>query len=160
MLSISHFGQWQKLLDCELIIQVNVNQFFTDVNPDSSKHVSRCQFKPFGLATLSSGQWVKKTRFINASDVISGMFYCSISDHFPCFLSIESKHISPNIDKLMVTLFGDRNISHFKELMGTYVWNCLYIPNIDWYCAFISVVKRLYLSCFLLFPVFRNRAKD
>ena len=101
-----------------------------------------------------------RQELVNASDVISGMFYCDMTDHLPCFLSIKSKYNPSNTAKPNVRLFGDRNCSKFREMMSTYDWNSLYICNNDWYSAFISVVKRLYLSCFPLVPVFRKCAKD
>ena len=103
-------------------------------------------------ATCIDHVFVKFTRqeLVNAADVISGMFYFDMTDHLPCFLSIKSKYNPSNTAKPKVRLFGDRNCCKFREMMSTYDWSSLYICNNDWYSAFISVVKRLYLSC--LFP--------
>ena len=98
----------------------------------------------------------------NNSYVTTGMFYCYMSDHLPCFLSIKTKHKPGSIDKPVKWVFGDKNISILKELTSIYDCDSWYIPDTYWYSTFISVPKQLHLS-FFFFPlvaVSRKRAKD
>ena len=52
-------------------------------------------------------------------------------------------HLNMN-NRPKIGLFGERNCNKFTEMMTLVDWDSLYLPETDWYTAFISTVKRIY----------------
>ena len=55
------------------------------------------------------------------NQIMSGIFYCDITVHLPCFLSIKIK-LSNNCKRPLTRIFGDRNCTRFIEAMGNENW--------------------------------------
>ena len=95
-----------------------------------------------------------------ATDLLSAMFYCDITDHLPCFISIKGNtHMNMN-NRPKIRLFDEKNCNKFTELMTLTDWDSLYLAETDWKTAFISTVKRNYEMSFPLVHVSRSRIKD
>ena len=88
-------------------------------------------------------KYAKNSR-LQPTSTLSGMFYCDITDHLPCFVSLKSTFCFDNANRPKVRLFGDKNCRKFKELMESYDWNTLYLSSLDLYRSFISIVKHFY----------------
>ena len=58
----------------------------------------------------------------NVSEIYSGIFYCDISDHLPCFLSLKGKNGSTKYTRPKTRIFGDRNCIKFVNLMESENW--------------------------------------
>ena len=93
------------------------------------------------------------------NQVMSGIFYCDITDHLPCFLSIKIK-LSNNLKRLLTRIFGDRNCTRFIEAMGNENWDSVFTTDSDWYSIFVAKVKQKYESSFPLIQISRKRLKD
>ena len=94
------------------------------------------------------------------SDILTGMLYCDITDHRPCFVSLKcTDYINMN-ERPKVRLYGERNCQRFVEMMTTKQWDSLYIENVDCYTAFINCVKSFYEQSFPWVTVSRKRIKD
>ena len=108
-------------------------------------------------ATCVDHVFVKFTRqeLVNASDVISGMFYCDMTDHLPCFLSIKSKCNPSNTAK---PRWG-YSVTGIVVSLGKW-WAC----TIGILCIFVITtgIRHLSLSLndyiFLAFPWFPSPA--
>ena len=88
----------------------------------------------------------------------SGLFYCDISDHLPCFVSISS--IKREKTRPFTRIFGTANCQKFSDKMSSTNWNAIYTNDNDWYTAFISQIVKYYNECFPLVIVSRKRSKD
>ena len=75
------------------------------------------------------------------TSTLSGMFYCDITDHLPCFVSLKCNLCVDNANRPKVRLLGDKNCRKFKELMESYDWNTIYLSSPDLYRSFISVAN-------------------
>ena len=93
-------------------------------------------------------------------DSVSGIFYCDISDHLPCFISIVSGKACNNSKRPLIRLFSEKNNNIFIERMNAMNWDEIYTPDIDWCEAFVVNVKRIYELSFPLVQLSRKRAKD
>ena len=95
-----------------------------------------------------------------ATDLLSGMFYCDITDHLPRFISMKGNtHMNMN-NRPNIRLFGEKNCNKFTEIMTLTDWDSLYLPETDWYTAFISTVKKINEMSFSPVHVSRSRIKD
>ena len=92
-------------------------------------------------------------------NVTSGLFYCSISDHLPNFVSIKTDSIK-STKRPKIRLYGKQNCSNFRNLMTTFDWNSIYTSSDDWYGDFIKQVKRFFDASFPLVTLSRKRAHD
>ena len=104
-------------------------------------------------------KYAKNSR-LQPTSTLSGMFYCDITDHLPCFVSLKSNLYVDNANRPKVRLFGDKNWIKFKELMESYDWNTLYLSSTDLYRSFISIVKRFYEISFPMVTLSRSRMRD
>ena len=64
-------------------------------------------------------RFAKNSR-LQPTNTLSGMFYCDITDHLPCFVSLKCNLCVDNANRPKVRLFGDKNWRKFKELMESY----------------------------------------
>ena len=92
-------------------------------------------------------------------EILSGMFYCDISDHLPCFLSLLWQRATYNNPPL-IRIFGEKNILKFKRSMIDEHWEDIYTDGTDWFAQFISVVKNKFEMNFPMVHVSRKRAHD
>ena len=91
---------------------------------------------------------------------ISGILYCDISDHLPCFVSIQIQNVHVSKERPMTRLFGEGQCLAFAENMRAFDWDSLYIPGVDWYLVFITNVKHIFNDSFPVVKVSRKRQKD
>ena len=96
----------------------------------------------------------------NISEIYSGMFYCDISDHLPCFLSLKGKHCSTKYTRPKTRIFGDRNCRKFVDLMESENWEDMFTEDTDWYTKFIQIVREKFENSFPFVQVSRKRMKD
>ena len=94
------------------------------------------------------------------TNTLSGMFYCDITDHLRCFVSLKCNLCVDNVNRPKARLFGDKNCRKFKELMEYYDWNALYLSSPYLYRSFISVVKRFYEISFPMVTLSRSRMRE
>ena len=104
-------------------------------------------------------KYAKNSR-LQPTNTLSGMFYCDITDHLPCIVSLKCNLCVDNVNRLKAQLFRDKNCRKFKELMESYEWNALYLSSPDLYRSFISVVKRFYEISFPMVKLSRSRMRD
>ena len=88
------------------------------------------------------------------NQIMSGIFYCDITDHLPCFLSIKIK-LSNILKRPLTRIFGDRNCTRFIEAMGNEN-----LHSVFWYSIFVAKVKQKYESSFPLIQISCKRLKD
>ena len=88
------------------------------------------------------------------------MFYCDITDHLSCFISMKGNMNMNMNNHPNVRLFGEKTCHKFTEIMTLTDWDSLYLLETDWYTAIISTVKRIYEMSFSLVHVSRSRIKD
>ena len=91
---------------------------------------------------------------------LSGVFYADISDHLPCFLSIDLQKQIKEIDRPSVRLYGDNQCNEFKLQMESFDWDVIYTSGGDWYTNFINSVHSTFVRCFPLVTMSRKRRKD
>ena len=92
---------------------------------------------------------------------ISSIFYCDITDHLPCFISI-SRDPRFHLNKRPYTgIFGETNCAVFRNKMESNNWEGIFEnEDEDWYAKFISIVLRFYETSFPSVQVSRKRLKD
>ena len=90
-------------------------------------------------ATCIDHIFVRTSKLMKNTKFNSGILYSDISDHLPCFLSIEFKNeISSSKKRPKVRLFGERNCLNFKTSISNLSWDDLYTDSDDWYSIFIK----------------------
>ena len=94
------------------------------------------------------------------SQILSGIFYCDISDHLPCFTSIKLASTNTPVNRPKVRIFSEKNCGIFKARINGIKWDDVYVDNIDWYQSFIAKVKQAYECAFPLVTVSRKRMHD
>ena len=92
-------------------------------------------------------------------EILSGMFYCDISDHLPFFLALLCQRATNN-NRPLIRIFGEKNILKFKISMIEENWEDIYTDGTDWFAQFISVVKNKFETNFPMVRVSRKRAHD
>ena len=100
----------------------------------------------------------KKDKVLNA---MSGLFYCEITDHLPCFLSLEFEKYNRADERPMTGIFGEQNYAIFIQKMQSQNWNEIYNDTgEESYVKFISAVYNAYQHAFPLVRVSRKRWRD
>ena len=56
----------------------------------------------------------KKEKVLNT---LSGLFYCEITDHLPCFLSLEFVKYNRTDERPMTRIFGEQHCAIFIQKM-------------------------------------------
>ena len=92
-------------------------------------------------------------------NILSGLFYCDISDHLPSFVSMKHNKICSKDERLMTILFGEKNMVNFVRGMETENWNEIYINGGDYYTKFITIVLRIFQRSFPVFRYHRNTGR-
>ena len=92
-------------------------------------------------------------------EVACGKFYCDITDHPLCFVTLkrQSNYV---LDRPLTRLFGERNASIFREFMTNEDWDIIYTDGTDWYTNLIKLARNKFEACFPLVKVSRQRIKD
>ena len=105
--------------------------------------------------------FVKKSHKEKVLSTLCGMFYCDISDHLPCFISLQYANNSYAGNRPMTRIFGARNCSKFVQKMTTENWNDKYMDSEhDWYHKFVTTVHQIFQQSFPLVQLSRRRIKD
>jgi hypothetical protein len=110
-------------------------------------------------ATCIDHIFIRKSKNETHTLINSGLFYCDISDHLPCFVSLDL-HVPVNTERPNVRLFSDINCSRFIENMSSVHWDELFTPSNDWYSVFVAKVKHIFQKSFPLVKLSRKRARD
>ena len=109
-------------------------------------------------ATCIDHNFTKCPQSLNNIDISSGILFCDISDHLPCFMSVA---VDGKNDKRPLTrLFWNVQCQTFNNHMNNFIWEEIYTPTGDWYSAFIEKVKYFYNISFPLVQISRARIKD
>ena len=95
----------------------------------------------------------------NNFNCISGILYSDISDHLPCFVSIDLKQEFSN-SRPNVRLYGDKQCQSFKTKMEQFDWDSIYTNEVNWYSKFITTIQNMFYSSFPIVKVSRKRSKD
>ena len=94
-------------------------------------------------------------------NIMSGLFYCEITDHLPCFLSLKFEKYNRMDERPMIRIFGEKNCAIFVQKMQSYNWNEIHNDTgEEIYDKFISVVHNIYQQAFPLVRVSRKRWRD
>ena len=94
-------------------------------------------------------------------NIMSGLFYCEITDHLPCFLSLKFEKYNRMDERPMTRLFGEKNCAIFVQKMQSQNWNEIYYDTgEETYDKFISTVQNIYQQEFPLVRVSRKRWRD
>ena len=102
--------------------------------------------------------FVKKSYKEKVISTLCGMFYCDISDHLPCFISLQYASSSCTGNRPMSRIFGARNCSKFVQKMTTENWNDKYADSEDdWYHTFVTTVYQIFQQSFPLVQLSRQR---
>ena len=105
--------------------------------------------------------FMKKSNKEKVLSTLCGMFYCDISDHLPCFISLQYANNSYTGNRPITRIFGARNCSKFVQKMTTENWNDKYMDSEDdWYHTFVNTVHRIFEQLFPLVQLSRQRIKD
>ena len=84
----------------------------------------------------------KKDKVLNTT---SGLFYCEITDHLPCFLSLKFEKYNRKDERPMTRIFGEKNCAIFIQKMQSQNWNEIYNDTgEESYDKFISAVHNIY----------------
>ena len=95
-----------------------------------------------------------------AVNMISGLFYCDISDHLPCFISIKHNRQCNAGERPLTRLFGEKNSAVFVQKMETQNWDDIYSNTEDYYNKFITAVIHIFQQSFPVVRVSRKRWHD
>ena len=112
-------------------------------------------------ATCIDHIFVKQPVKDTSLDLISGILYCDLSDHLPCFVSMcVGSNVKDIHNRPMTRLFGERQCQSFVNSMAVYDWDVLYNDSNDFYATFITAVKEIFDASFPYVRVSRKRFKD
>ena len=64
-----------------------------------------------------------KDKVLNA---MSGLFYCEITYHLPCFLFLKFEKYNRTDERLMTRIFGEQNCAIFIQKMQSQNLNAIY----------------------------------
>ena len=93
-------------------------------------------------ATCIDHIFIRKSRNNMYSELLSGILYCDISDHLPCFASLKINKTFVD-DRPYIRLFGKLNENKFKQQMEVTAWNNLYTNSENYYSSFFSKTKTI-----------------
>ena len=98
----------------------------------------------------------------NSFDINGGILFSDISDHLPCFITLNSKTNRPPkaADRPRVRLYGDKQCERFVSKMTEFPWDSLYTENTDWYHEFMVAIYQIFETSFPLVTLSRKRMKD
>ena len=65
-------------------------------------------------------------RNVLKDNVYTGNLYCGMTDHMPNFIVIKSQSIVMNSDRPFVRIYGENNMSQFRNCIQTIAWNDFY----------------------------------
>ena len=83
--------------------------------------------------------FVRLSRREKILSIISGLFYCDISDHLPTFISIKHFRTCCKDERPMTRLFGEKPTASFVQRMETENWNDTYTGDCVYYSQFITL---------------------
>ena len=85
----------------------------------------------------------KKDKVLNA---MSGLFYCEITDHLPCFLSLKFEKYNWTDERPMTRIFGEQNCAIFIQNMQSQNCNEIYNEHDVFYRfhPYLSILKYSY----------------
>ena len=104
--------------------------------------------------------FIRLARREKVLNILSGLFYCDISDNLPCFTSIKHNRTCCIGERPMTRLFGEKNSTSFVQRMEAENWNEIYSEGGDYYTKFITVVLRIFQQSFPVVRVSRKRWRD
>ena len=96
--------------------------------------------------TCIDHMFIKTSKKDKVSNIMSGLFYCEITDHLPCFLSLKFEKYNRKDERPMTRIFGENEI-----------YNDTGEESSD---KFISAVHNIYQQSFPLLRVSRKRWRD
>ena len=109
--------------------------------------------------------FVKTSHKDKVLNIMSGLFYCEITDHLPCFLSLKFEKYNRMEERPMIRIFGEKNCAIFvkkqQQQQQSYNWNEIHDDTgEEIYDKFISAVHNIYQQAFPLVRVSRKRWRD
>ena len=125
----------------------------TDIDLNEFENDNMVKF----LRALLSNQYLSYvTLSTQLNQIMSCIFYCEITDHLPCFLSIKIK-LSNDLKRPLTRMFTERNCTRFIEAMGNENRNSVFTAASDWYSIFVAKVKQKFKY---VFRWYKSRVKD
>ena len=100
--------------------------------------------------------FVRLNRREKVFNILSGLFYCDISDHLPSFVSIKHNKTCKD-ERPMTRLFSEKNMANFVRGMETKNWNEIYTNGDDYYTKCMTIVLRIFQQSFSVIRVSRKR---
>ena len=110
-------------------------------------------------ATCIDHIFIRKSRNNMYSELLSGILYCDISDHLPCFASLKINKTFVD-DRPYIRLFGKLNENKFKQQMEVTAWNNLYTNSENYYSSFFLKLKPLFDRAFPIVRLSKKRQHD
>ena len=111
--------------------------------------------------TCIDHMFMKTSQKDKVLNTMSGLFYCEITDHLPCFLSLKFEKYNRKDERPMTRIFGEKNCAIFIQKMQSQNWNEIYNDTgEESYDKFISAVHNIYQQSFPLVRVSRKRWRD
>ena len=93
-------------------------------------------------------------------DIDSGIFFCDISDHLPCFISLKYPKSVESNKRPKIRLFGEKNSLKFKTLLTEFEWDNTYQNSTDCFDRFFKQIKIFFEEAFPLVTLSRKRSHD
>ena len=92
--------------------------------------------------------FVRLSRREKIIGIISGPFYCDISDRLPNFISIKHNRTCCKDERPLTRLFGEKNTASYVQRMEAENWNDMCIPvmviNKTYYCSATYIPEIIY----------------
>lgn len=112
-------------------------------------------------ATCIDHIFVRKNNIKLPEDDKSGIFFCDISDHLPCFVSLNYDSRKYNKMRPFIRIYSKKNCNKFLDEMSSTNWDSLFTrTENDWYQNFIVRLKCKFNQSFPLVKLSRKRSHD
>ena len=102
----------------------------------------------FKTATCIDHIFMRQPNLTSNIHAKSGLIYCDITDHLPCFISIKNETQVRKVNRPLTRIFGLLNCQKYVIEMETFNWNDLYNQDDDWFSNFLIKLIEQYNHIF------------
>ena len=110
--------------------------------------------------TCSDHIFVRLSHKDKTVNMINCSFYCGISDHLPCFVSIKPDRQYNARGRPLTRLFSETKFAVFVQKMEAQIWIDIYSNTGDCYDKFITAIIHIFQQSFPVVRVSRKRWHD
>ena len=111
-------------------------------------------------ATCIDHIFVRPIEAHNTAKCVSGLIYCDISDHLPCFISLPTLTNPDKRSRPLTRLFGEVNKRKFIDKMASMDWDIFYTNDYHCYINFLTKSVQFFNESFPCVYVSRKRSHD